>query len=361
MLENPPRNDRITKYTFAHIIILFLAYFTLGFLYYYWPWHYSTIQKLLYPFYNSLYKFALWEAYNGMLGSLYLLPMIFTIIVFFNNRIYALYSLIILTITPIIIAFSFGLGHYLENTYILFLPFFTIIILIVEIELRRRDKNHLLQREFERRQYIRKVFEAQENERQRIARELHDETLQNFLAIAKYTDGFRENNLTPQEMEDTIRLIGDISLQSAGNLRDLTLNLKPRLLDESGLVAAITHFIDTLNSERKIKYEFEHSGIDIKLEDNIEITIFRVIQEALNNINKHSQASKAKVVLEFSGTKLDLTISDDGIGFIPNLHFNNNRQIGLIGMKERVESIGGSINIVSNPAGGTKISATIKT
>ena len=357
MLENPFQNDRLTKHILLKTSILFLAYFLLCFLYFYWPWHHSTKSEILYPYYDSLYKLALWEAHYGLFGSLFLLPMIYTIIVFFKNRVYALFSLVILTITPIAIAFSFGLGHYLEKTYIIFLPFFGIIILIIEIELRRRDKNHLLQREFERRQYIAKIFDVQEKERHRIAQELHDDTLQNFLAIAKYADGIKENNFTPQEIEEVANLISDISLQSAGNLRSLTLNLKPRLLDESGLVAAITHFIDTLNLDRKIKYEFEHNGIEEKLDDNVEINIFRVIQEALNNINRHSQASKAKVVLEFSKTELNLTISDNGVGFLPNFRFNNNGHIGLIGMKERVDAIGGSINIVSNPTEGTKISA----
>lgn len=216
--------------------------------------------------------------------------------------------------------------------------------------------DELRQKEYLRAQLLNKVVSAQEEERQRISRELHDETgqaLTSLLVQLKLLE--RSDNLTDikAQMED-IRLL---VLRTLQEVRRLAADLRPAALDDLGLISALEGYIYNYASKTQIAVDFQTHDVDsLRLAHEVEIVLYRVIQEALTNIARHAGASAVTVSIARQQERITVCVQDDGRGF--NVHALRNKGdygLGILGMQERIELIGGKFSIDSKPGLGTQI------
>jgi signal transduction histidine kinase len=203
------------------------------------------------------------------------------------------------------------------------------------------------------------LMAAQEAERRRLARELHDEVGQALTAIKMNLQSARvltDKDAILARLDDSIAIV-DQALQQ---VRNLSLDLRPSLLDDLGLVAALRWYLDRQAQRAGYKAELITQPPGLRASPNLETVCFRVVQEALTNIARHAQAKYVTVKLRQTDTELELQIDDDGTGFDVGAARQLAAQgasLGLLGMQERVLLSGGRIAIDSNPGSGTQILA----
>ena len=209
------------------------------------------------------------------------------------------------------------------------------------------------------RQYLSQIIEAQENERKRISRELHDEIGQSLTAI-KFSLDLIEKDL-PQTASVVRERIGEaksLSNQTLTSMRQLSMDLRPRMLDDLGLIPTLRWYVQNFSSRLNICSDFQAIGLEEKLPPQIETAFYRIVQEALNNIAKHARATRFEVRLERRDSIISAFIRDNGKGFDLEkvLHSESpERGLGIVGMQERVSLLGGHIDIRSKPNTGTEI------
>jgi len=234
-----------------------------------------------------------------------------------------------------------------------------------ELETRVKERTRQINESQQRAEkLLKKVISTQEEERKRIARELHDDTLQEMLAALMKIDICR---LNPAEITmnkiDTIR---GIITRAYDGLISLMQNLRPSLLDDLGLIAAVQSLLNMHLAERGIHYFINTTGVkDKRFRPEVEIILFRIVQEAVVNIARHSQAENVFILFKCDMNTVYAEIEDDGVGFdlsslithTPDVH--DRRGLGIMGMKERALLIGGSMEICSQPGIGTKIGIEI--
>jgi len=202
---------------------------------------------------------------------------------------------------------------------------------------------------------------AREDERGRIARDLHDELGQRMTALILQTSiaarSARESG--PQDLKDSIQFVKSGLVDALGIVRDVSARLRPALLDMS-LSSAIESLIRTTAVAGRLQcYLDDRLPTDLRIDDHIAAAAYRVAQEALTNVIRHASARRIDVRLELEGTELLLTVRDDGSGFRepPARAFFNSR--GLVGMEERLLAVGGSVELRSAPGSGTEVSARL--
>ncbi|WP_086761412.1 sensor histidine kinase [Nostoc sp. 106C] len=206
-----------------------------------------------------------------------------------------------------------------------------------------------------------KLIEAQEVERRRLAHELHDEIGQALTAVKINLQTLQHSsniNKTELPLQESIDIV-EVSLQQ---VRSLSLDLRPSLLDDLGLVVALRWYIDRQTQRAGIIGEFVSKPLKTKLSPNLETTCFRIVQEALTNIVRHAKAQRVTVELWQQETQLHLIIRDDGIGFdvyAAREKATKGGSLGLLGMEERVLLIGGQIKMKSVHQHGTEIHAIL--
>ena len=200
-------------------------------------------------------------------------------------------------------------------------------------------------------QLTRLLLRAQEDERKRIARELHDEAGQVLTAV--------KIELDLEGRTDAGALVG----RALAQVRDVSNLLRPSVLDDLGLVAALTALVDDFSMRTRISTTVDVGGATRRLAPDIEVVIYRVVQEALTNIAKHAHASRASVALTFEDLQARLIVEDDGRG-MPTTGTPldpDQPHLGLLGMRERVTAVGGTLGIGTGPQGGLRIDARIPT
>jgi len=209
------------------------------------------------------------------------------------------------------------------------------------------------------RSYAHQVTQAQEDERLRISRELHDVTAQELIQLVRTIEARRESE-TPPDAAGLAQLAEQVR-QTLEGVRRYARNLRPSILDDLGLVPAIRMVVrdsEHLPADTSLKV----NGVERRLEPPAELALFRIAQESLNNIGRHAEASSVEVVIEFEGDRVSLRVRDNGNGFEPLANLRDNAplgRLGLIGMAERAERAGGSFSVSSNPGEGTTIEATV--
>ncbi len=210
---------------------------------------------------------------------------------------------------------------------------------------------------------LKKVISVQEEERKRIARGLHDETMQSLAALLLKVDMFSLDVKKPSH--EKIRAMKDILLSTLDGIRSIIQNLRPSILDDLGLEAAIRWLLDMHLREKGITCYFNIIGMqDKRFPPNIEITLFRIIQEAVVNIARHAKAENVFVIFKVDDDSVSVDIEDDGTGFdvLPSLiQAEGGRGLGIQGLKERVHLLDGSLSICSAKGQGTRISLKIPT
>jgi PAS domain S-box-containing protein len=207
--------------------------------------------------------------------------------------------------------------------------------------------------------YLKQITQAQEEERKRIARELHDDTAQYLFAISRQIDNYIRSDGSVKKQQLTFlqeirQRVGD-TLQG---VRRFSQDLRPSIIDDLGLMPAVQWLVKKVQDEQNIKGELIVIGDERRFAPEVELILFRVIQEALSNIYRHACATKAEVVIEFKKSSVYIMISDDGEGFkIPKnfSDFSSSGKLGLLGMNERVLLLNGSIDINSVPRKGTVV------
>jgi two-component system sensor histidine kinase UhpB len=210
---------------------------------------------------------------------------------------------------------------------------------------------------------LHQVVGAQEAERQRIARELHDATGQALTAIGLGLRGV-ETRLADDRsgLVEQIRELKTFSTNALGELRQIIANLRPAQLDDLGLVAALQWYVQEFEKRRAIRTEFAIRGQRARLPAEYEIVLFRIVQEALTNIAKHAEATQAEVKLEFSPAQVMVIISDNGRGFDPtDVLYDQKPQAGwgLLGIQERALLLGGQCEFDSQLGQGTRIRISV--
>ena len=206
---------------------------------------------------------------------------------------------------------------------------------------------------------LRKIVSTQENERKRISREIHDNIGQQVTALQfKLVDLISASSDAPA-LGNRLREMQTVIDQIDSEVDFLAWELRPAVLDDLGLSAAVENFVVEWSEHFEIPAEFSDVNMsEKKLPQEIEINLYRIAQEALNNICKHASATQASVVLERSEGDVVLVIEDNGVGFSAEKGIvitENDRGLGLLGMKERAELVGGRLEIESSPGAGTTI------
>jgi signal transduction histidine kinase len=210
---------------------------------------------------------------------------------------------------------------------------------------RDRLRAHLLER----------VISAQEDERKRIARELHDETSQ---ALTSLMVGLRTlvDYCPSLEVKEKAEELRGVAANTLENVHDLALELRPSVLDDLGLVAAVTRYADEISQRCKVPIDVATHGMDEdRLHPSVETALYRIVQEGLTNVARHARAHSASVLLERRAGRMRVIIEDDGRGFDTQVVLASSHHLGLYGMQERVELLGGTIAIESQPEAGTSV------
>ncbi|MCF8227349.1 MAG: sensor histidine kinase [Bacteroidales bacterium] len=189
------------------------------------------------------------------------------------------------------------------------------------------------------------VITAQEEERKRIARELHDGIVQQVAGII-----MAWNKVFTQRKgsEDEIKLLNNLE-ESSKELREISHRMMPKALRAFGIVEAMEDLLENSLGVSDIQYEFEHFGLEKRLSEKIELTLFRIVQESVNNILKHSEASKVNLQLYISGKDVILMIEDDGKGLPAKLE---KKGIGLRNIESRTDALNGKVSFENGPEGG---------
>lgn len=207
-----------------------------------------------------------------------------------------------------------------------------------------------------------RVLQAQEEERKRIARELHDETAQSLSTLLINLDLIEPEILSENAaLRDGFERVRDIAQRTLDETRALSHDLRPTILDDFGLVAALHWFADEYTRTFGVPVEVHAEQPDQALTPEMELALFRIAQEALTNSGKYAEASRGCVELTFPDEMAQLTVEDNGKGFEPRDRAGPTRQggLGLYGMEERAELLGGRLAVESEPGKGTRITALI--
>jgi signal transduction histidine kinase len=218
------------------------------------------------------------------------------------------------------------------------------------------------QTEAARRRLLDQLIGAQEDERKRIARELHDQVGQSLTALIMGLGSIEE--MVAPEAEEVNSQLAEVRALSATileEIRRLMVDLRPALLDDLGLIPAVRSFADSHLARAHVQSRVEVVGARRKLPASAEITLFRVIQEAITNIIKHAGARQATIELCFRESSIAACIADDGKGFDRAELGQNSHALGLLGMRERVTLLGGTWRIDSRLGRGTRVAVEIPT
>lgn len=193
--------------------------------------------------------------------------------------------------------------------------------------------------------YAERILRAHEDERRRIAQELHDQPLQDLIHLVRVLDRGRVDEAR------------EVATQVVSELRQISRGLRPPTLDDLGVSAALRKLVADFQVRTGIASSFRVDGGARRVRPDIELGLFRVAQEALNNVARHSQAQKVAVRMRFSGEAVRLSVNDDGAGFSPGRV--GDTTLGILGMTERAGLLGGSLEIVSAPGKGTAVRTAV--
>jgi|GEM_PF-1921555 len=204
-----------------------------------------------------------------------------------------------------------------------------------------------------------RLEEVQDIERRNLARELHDEIGQVLTGLKMILE--IKMRIIPEIYHESLSearyLVGDLLKR----IQELSLNLRPQLLDDLGLLPALKWHFDRYSSQTEVAVEFKHAGLDKRLSPEIERTAYRIVQEALTNVARHSQARQVAVRLWISDGMAGLQIEDKGCGFESEKILAERVSCGLSGMRERVALLGGRFNLESAPGAGTQLTIELPT
>ncbi|HSF82100.1 MAG TPA: sensor histidine kinase [Anaerolineales bacterium] len=227
------------------------------------------------------------------------------------------------------------------------------------LEAMQQIQRDLQERETLRRELLLHTVNAQEEERGRIARELHDETAQFLTAFTMNLATLQNFAADKPEVGSLVERLQDQSRQMAQGIYRMVHDLRPAQLDDLGLVAALQYLAEKERDRTGLMVNLQVAGRRQRLEPLVEIVVFRVAQEAIANVVRHAQCDRAEICLTFTSKQISLRVQDKGVGFLPKESPGLPPGWGLVGMRERTEAIGGRFALHSIPDKGTSIEITI--
>jgi len=234
-------------------------------------------------------------------------------------------------------------------------------------ELARRDaiktnqlaatEDELIQKADQLRGLVKRMTQLQEAERARIARDMHDSITQIILGAMYATQAAVQGvDSNAQLAKENMRMVQYFLRQIEGEIRETIQNLRPLILDNQGVVQALKQHVEHITDLTGIECTFDLKGLPVQFIEDVEVAIYRIVQEALQNVVAHANAGKVAVRMDFSSDNVLIEVADDGLGFtLSDVYARSKDQFGLIGMRERAESIGASFEIHTRPGEGTKM------
>ena len=351
------RSFQITKIvrTSHFWITIALTGIVIGFYYTWLDW---------FPWFWSYFVF---EYTNYIIGIPFILiPFLYASIVFWWRGSLVVWIVSLVALLPLLMHFyPLNISSLFRNVAFLFVPIVMITIIALELYWREKQKTIMAEREEERQIYMSQIFKAQEDERRRIAQELHDDTTQELLVLANSTQNLvtASADMNNMEMKEKAEWIRDRILKVSEGVRRLSLDLRPSVLDDIGLVPALRWLAERMVRETNIGAKIITRGAIRNLQSETEVIIFRMIQEALNNVRRHSNATEAVVTLKFDTTSLKITVRDNGKGFSLSKTLStltSDGKLGIIGMQQRAQLINGTVDIQSQSGRGTSISIALE-
>ncbi|MGC8735925.1 MAG: histidine kinase [Dissulfurimicrobium sp.] len=212
-----------------------------------------------------------------------------------------------------------------------------------KLEMAERER---LEREGIRKELLQKTITAQEEERKRIARELHDQVAQSLASLMlelKYLDQTQERRL----ITESVKRLRATLVSELESIHNIAVELRPSVLDDMGITAALEMYADKFMAKYGIKVELYIYGLkDIRLESYIETSLYRIVQEALTNVARHSKADAVTVIIELINGEIRGILEDNGVGF--DMVAKTRNRLGIYGMEERTKLLGGELRL--NPS-----------
>ena len=202
---------------------------------------------------------------------------------------------------------------------------------------------------------LRRAVAGQELERKRLARELHDETGQALTSILLGLKGIEETAVT-DEARQSVQGLRELVVSTLQDVRRLAVELRPKALDDFGLVPALKRLAETFTEQAEVQVQVQAALGDARLPSEIETALYRIVQEALTNVIKHANARVVSVVLTRQGGRVAVVIEDDGRGFDPDMPGEG---LGLLGMRERIALVDGRLSVESGAGRGTTIAVEV--
>jgi two-component system sensor histidine kinase DegS len=211
--------------------------------------------------------------------------------------------------------------------------------------------------------YVQQITRAQEDERKRIARELHDDTIQSLIVLSRRLESLKAGD---ERLPDTVvQRVEELQTQTDAvlkSVRRFSQDLRPSILDDLGLVPTLEGLANALTQQEGIQTELRVVSAKRRLAPESELTLFRIGQEACSNVKRHARATRVWMTIEFTDSAVHLTIQDNGIGFTAPDHAGDlavSGKLGLIGMYERARLLGGTLAVTSEPGQGTVVTVSI--
>jgi signal transduction histidine kinase len=230
---------------------------------------------------------------------------------------------------------------------------------IIDLTERRRAEEGLRASQKELQLLTGRLLEAQEAERRRIARDLHDDVNQSLALLAVEMDLLGQRS--PASTLEVTRQLRELSArvkELSSSVHDLSHQLHPSKLEQLGLVAAVRGLCNELTQHHGLDVKFTHDDLPESIPEATALCLYRILQEALRNVVRHSGADHAVVELSGTSDEIHLRVSDGGGGFDP-ASVRRNGGLGLVSMRERLHLVGGEITIDSRPSGGTRIDVRV--
>lgn len=202
------------------------------------------------------------------------------------------------------------------------------------------------------------IIWAQEEERRRVAREIHDgpaQAMANIVMRAEFI--LKLLTINPTMVANEVISLKDLVRLCLQDIRKIIFDLRPMVLDDLGLIPALNKYLEDFRKQNQIVLKFIHLGPELRFESSLEVAAFRIIQEALNNILKHAQASQVNIKVELLPERINVSIKDNGTGFdVKSVLDDKSRPgCGLIGMRERIQLLKGDLTLLSAKGKGTEI------
>jgi len=346
-----------------HFWVVVVLSAILLFIYQAWPWPESRFNSGVWRSFSWLSALESLvievELKYHLFGALFLIPILYgSLTLSWTGGIFA-WCLALIWVLPTVL--SWWNAPLLLNLTLLLLPVLLVAIVSGERRWRESERRYFAERERERQAYIAKLVETEEIERRRIAQELHDETLQTLMVIANKADSLALSGTDENQVKGNLWIKQEV-LQTMDDLRRLSMNLRPSILDNFGLVSGVRWLVNNSNSQNGCHLDVAVIGEERRMSSLSEVTAFRIVQEAINNIQRHAYAKSGTVSLEFGDDRLLLQVKDDGVGFRPPDRlavYVVESKLGMMGMEQRVLSVGGEISVDSSPGEGTRIWASV--